>query len=126
MFAVQRVKMRRIVVAKMQANADAEESTEFRHRGSALSASRQASIPQQVYCEFQVQGIGAKVDIIVPGYGSVGSYMHSLEISRLVPKFEPALSGEMQQVNLTGDAICISKPDAVACSWMYFGWSNQL
>ena len=48
MFAVQRVKMRRIVVAKIKTNADAVESTEFRHRGSALSASHQASFPQQV------------------------------------------------------------------------------
>ena len=47
--------------------------------------------------------------------------MHLLEISRIIPNFEHTLSGEMRQVDLTGDAICISKPNAVAGSWLYFG-----
>ena len=68
--------------------------------------------------EFHVQRIGAKVEVIVPSDGSVGSYMHLREISWLVPNFEHALSGKVRQVYLTGDAICISKPNAVASSWV--------
>ena len=37
-------------------------------------------------CEFHIQSIGAKVDVIIPSYGSVGSYMHLLEVSQTRPK----------------------------------------
>ena len=51
--------------------------------------------------------------------------MHFLEISRLVPNLEHALSGKVRQVNLTGSTILVPEPDTVAIARFYFSWLNH-
>ena len=80
---------------------------------------------QRLAGEFQVEGVRAKLDIVIPSDGSVRSDVHLFEITRLVPGLEHAAACETGQVNRASQAVGILNPYPVSRTRFYVNRSNH-
>ena len=119
---IQNVEMRRPVVIEIHAYDDSVKSAKLRHCAPACS---RHDVVERLAGELQIEGVRAKLNIIIPSDGSVGREVHLFKTIWVVPGLECTAASQVGQVNLTSYSVGKLNPYPVSRTRFYMNGLNH-